>query len=104
MANFIASELGLDVPWHISRFFPSYKMKEIPATPLHTLQIAKMSGLEAGLNYVYLGNLGDNGNLDTICPKCGQILIERSSFGVRKNIIQHSRCPNCGMEIAGVGL
>ena len=104
MANFVATELGLDVPWHISRFFPAYKMKEVPATPFKTLQLAKEIGLEAGLNYVYLGNMGDNGNLDTICPKCGYILIERSDFGVMKNIIQDGRCPNCGMEIAGVGL
>ncbi len=104
MANFVATELGVDVPWHISRFFPAYKMKEIPATPIQTLQMAKKIGLEAGLNYVFLGNLGDNGNLNTICPKCGQILIERSNFGVMKNIIQDSCCPNCGKEIAGVGL
>jgi pyruvate formate lyase activating enzyme len=104
MANFVATELGLDVPWHISRFFPAYKMKEVSATPLQTLQMAKKIGLEAGLYYVYLGNLGDNGNLDTICPKCGQILIERSNFGIMKNNIQDNRCPNCGMEIAGVGL
>jgi len=104
MANFVATELGIDVPWHISRFYPAYKMKEIPATPLKILQMAKKIGFEAGLNYVYLGNLGDNGNLNTLCPKCGQILIERSNFGVMKNIIQDSRCPNCGMEIAGVGL
>ncbi len=104
MANFVATELGRDVPWHISRFFPAYKMKEIPATPLQTLQMAKKIGLEAGLYYVYLGNLGDNGNLDTICPKCGHILIERSNFGVIKNIIKDNHCPNCGIKIAGVGL
>ena len=104
MANFIANELGLDVPWHISRFFPDYKMKEIPATPLKTLQLAKDIGLETGLNYVYLGNITNHGNADTKCPGCGQILIERINFGIIKNKIQDGCCPNCGMEIAGVNL
>jgi len=104
MANFVATELGRDVPWHISRFFPAYKMKEIPATPLQTLQMAKKIGLEAGLYYVYLGNLQNNGYTNTNCPHCGHVLIERTIFGIIKNIIQDSRCPNCDMEIAGVGL
>lgn len=104
MANFVATELGVDVPWHISRFFPAYKMKEVPYTPLQTLLMAKEIGFEAGLRYVYTGNLGNNGNLDTVCPKCGQVLIERSNFGIVKNNIKDDCCPNCGKEIAGVGL
>jgi pyruvate formate lyase activating enzyme len=104
MANFVATELGRDVPWHISRFFPAYKMKGIPATPLQTLQMAKKIGLEAGLYFVYLGNLENNGITDTNCPQCGQVLIQRTIFGIIKNIIQDSHCLNCGMEIAGVGL
>jgi pyruvate formate lyase activating enzyme len=104
MANFVATELGLDVPWHISRFFPAYKMKEIPVTPLQTLQMAKKIGLDAGLYFVYLGNLQNNGYTNTNCPHCGHVLIERTIFGIIKNIIQDSHCPNCGMEIAGVGL
>ncbi len=104
MANFVATELGADIPWHISRFFPAYKMKETPATPVKTMQMAKEIGLEAGLHYVYLGNKADNENMNTICYKCGQILIERYNFGIIKNNIQDGHCPNCGMEIAGVGL
>jgi len=104
MSNFVATELGVDVPWHISRFFPAYKMKEVPYTPLQTLLMAKEIGFEAGLRYVYTGNLGNNGNLDTICPKCGKLLIERSNFGIVKNNIRDNCCPNCGKEIAGVGL
>lgn len=104
MANFVATELGRDVPWHISRFFPAYKMKGIPATPLQTLQMAKKIGLDAGLYFVYLGNLQNNGYTNTNCPHCGHVLIERTIFGIIKNIIQDSHCLNCGMEIAGVGL
>ncbi len=104
MANFVSTELGVDVPWHISRFFPSYKMKEVPYTPLQTLLMAKGIGFKAGLRYVYTGNLGNSGNLDTVCPKCGQVLIERTNFGIVKNNIKNDCCPNCGKEIAGVGL
>jgi pyruvate formate lyase activating enzyme len=104
MASFVATELGVDVPWHISRFFPAYKMKEIPVTPVKTMQMAKEIGLEAGLHHVYLGNIADNEYMNTTCPQCGQLLIERTNFGVMKNNIKDNRCPNCGMEIAGVGL
>jgi pyruvate formate lyase activating enzyme len=104
MANFVATELGPDVPWHISRFFPAYKMKEVSATPFQTLQMAKKIGIEAGLYYVYLGNLGNKRDLSTICPECGRILIERTNFGTIKNNIQDHRCPNCGMKIAGIGM
>ena len=104
MANFVAAELGLDVPWHISRFFPAYKMREVPATPLKTLKMAKKTGHEAGLNYVYPGNLWNDRNMDTLCPECGKILIERSNFGIIKNNIQDHRCTDCGMKIAGIGL
>ena len=104
MANFVATELGVDVPWHISRFFPAYKMKEVPDTPLQTLLTVKEIGLEAGLHHVYLGNISDDENIKTTCPKCGQVLIERTNFGIVKNKIKNNCCPNCGKAIAGVGL
>lgn len=103
-ANFVATELGVDVPWHISRFFPAYKMKEVPATPLKTLQMAKEAGLKAGLNYVYIGNTANTGDMNTKCPQCGYMLIERMNFGIIKNNIKKGYCPNCGTQIAVVGL
>jgi len=104
MANFLAAELGVDVPWHISRFSPAYKMKDVPATPLKTLQAAKEIGLKAGLNYVYIGNFASDRDMDTKCPQCGYVLIERLNFGIIKNNIKDGHCPNCGTKIAGVGL
>jgi len=103
MANFVAAELGKDVPWHISRFFPAYKMKEIPPTPVEKLQMAKETGLKAGLNYVYVGNVSSITDLYTKCPQCGFLLIKRSGFGVMQNDIKNGQCPKCGMKIAGVG-
>jgi len=104
MANFIAVELGADVPWHISRFFPAYKMKEVPATPLKTLLAAKEIGMEAGLNYVYIANTANTADMNTKCPQCGYMLIERMNFGIIKNNIREGHCPNCGTQIAVVGL
>ncbi|ODS39224.1 MAG: AmmeMemoRadiSam system radical SAM enzyme [Candidatus Altiarchaeales archaeon WOR_SM1_79] len=104
VANFIVAELGVGVPWHISQFFPAYKMKDVPSTPLKTLQTAKKIGYKERLNYVYVGNVVSDRNMDTKCPECGYVLIERSDFGITQNKIKDWHCPNCGMKITGVGL
>ena len=104
MANFIALELGVDVPWHLSRFFPGYKMNEVAITPIKTLQKAKEIGREAGLKYIYIGNVASADDMDTKCPLCGYTLIERSGFTVIKNKIKDGHCPKCDMAIAGEGI
>ena len=82
-AKFVASELGVDTPWHISRFFPAYKMTDVPSTPMSTLRRAQEIGREAGLRYVYLGNIGEEAN--TSCHVCGKLLIRRSPYPVVDN-------------------
>jgi pyruvate formate lyase activating enzyme len=104
MADFIAIELGKDVPWHISRFFPAHKMDKVSLTPLKTLQKAKEMGFEAGLNYIYIGNTANTDDMNTKCPHCGYLLIERMGFGTTLNSIKSGHCPNCGFIIAGVGM
>ena len=102
-ANFVAEELGVDTPWHISRFFPDYKMTDVPPTPFETLDRAREIGLEAGLRYVYVGNVP--GEANTVCHKCGQILIRRLGYRILENRVQpNGRCPNCDMPVAGVGM
>ena len=103
-AQFIAQELGTDTPWHISRFFPDYKLAEVPPTPLETLRQAREIGLEEGLKYVYVGNVGGEESENPFCPDCGQVLIRRHIFGVQVNQIRAGRCPNCNCAIAGVGM
>jgi len=103
IAEFIMS-VSREIPWHISAFYPAYKLKYLPPTPFAILNRAREIGLETGLHYVYLGNVTNHGNAETKCPDCGQILIERTKIGIIKNNVQDNRCPNCGMEIAGVGL
>ncbi|MBN1957911.1 MAG: AmmeMemoRadiSam system radical SAM enzyme [Desulfuromonadales bacterium] len=101
IAEFIAQELGVDTPWHISRFFPQYKMNEITPTPPSTLNKAAEIGRGAGLRHVYLGNLAVETNTD--CPVCGHRVIRRDGFGVRENRLNsESCCPDCGTPIAGV--
>lgn len=99
-ARFIVQELGVDTPWHISRFFPGYKMTDRQPTPIKTLKKAETIGLEEGLRYVYLGNVVGESN--TICPQCGHLLIRRRGFGIVENHIQNSCCPGCGTQIAGI--
>jgi pyruvate formate lyase activating enzyme len=102
-AQFVAQELGVETPWHISRFFPAYEMTDVPPTPVSTLQRAREIGLEAGLKYVYVGNVPDDGSQDTICPGCGCVLIRRDGFGI-SNRVRNGRCPDCGASIAGIGV
>lgn len=100
-ARFIAGELGADVPWHVSAFHPTYLLQNRPRTPAETLRRARRIGLEAGLRFVYEGNLPGEGE-DTACPVCGNTLIERAGFSVRTNRLRGGNCPQCGTAVAGV--
>ncbi len=100
-AEFISKELGKDTPWHLSAFHPDYKMRDVPATPLETLERAYGIGKEAGLNYIYIGNIDSPTGRDTVCPKCGSVLIRRGWFDVYENRIREGKCPECGHRITG---
>ncbi len=104
IARFIADELGRDVPWHISAFYPTYKMLDRPATPVTTLYLARDLGRRAGLKYVYLGNVNDPGVSDTICPACGKTVIRRQGLRFVDTDLTGNRCNFCGYEIPGVAL
>jgi pyruvate formate lyase activating enzyme len=99
IAKFIAQELGAATPWHISRFFPHYKMSNIPPTPISTMQRAREIGYEEGLKFVYLGNVPGESN--TLCPKCGNLLIRRQGYRIGENQIENGKCPDCGTQIDG---
>ncbi len=102
-ANFVANELGTETPWHISRFFPTYKMTNLPRTPLETLRRAQEIGQETGLRYIFVGNAP--GEANTVCHKCGKMLIRRSGYLIlEKNIQPDGSCPKCGTPVAGIGL
>ena len=103
-ARFVAQELGTDTPWHISRFFPAYKMMDLLPTPIAMLHRAKEIGLEEGLKYVYPGSVLDNGSQDTLCHECGRVLIRRRGFIVSHNRVKDGRCPYCDEPVAGIGM
>jgi pyruvate formate lyase activating enzyme len=102
-ARFVAQELGPETPWHISRFFPAYRMTDVGPTPVVTLQKAEEIGREEGLRYIYAGNVG--GESSTVCHECGRELIRRSGYSIVQNRIQQDgRCPSCNTIVAGVGM
>ena len=103
-ARFLVS-VSADIPWHVTAFHPMYKHNHTPPTLAETLQRATEIGQEAGLRYVYAGNLpGRVGSLEnTYCPHCHELLIERRGYYVMKNKLQKDAvCPTCGEIIAGV--
>jgi pyruvate formate lyase activating enzyme len=104
VANYLRDEVGPDTPWHISRFFPQYEMADTPPTPASVLQRAYEIGREAGLQYVYVGNLPGNQTESTVCPNCGKMVIERSGYWLGKRNLRDGKCGSCGAEIPGVGL
>lgn len=104
LAVFIANELGDDTPWHVSRFHPTYRLMDRPATPVKTLINARNIGLNAGLKYVYTGNVPGEASENTFCYKCGAKIIVRTGFYVEQNSVINNQCPHCGATIHGVGL
>ncbi len=100
IADFMV-RLDEGIPWHISRFFPAYKLLDLPVTSIETLELARKIGLEAGLRYVYQGNIPWAGE-NTYCYKCGKLLVERRGYEVIHQSIEESSCPYCGAKIDGV--
>ncbi|MBN1356294.1 AmmeMemoRadiSam system radical SAM enzyme [bacterium] len=101
IARFIAGELEPGVPWHISRYFPNYRINDIPPTPEETIRKAGEIGKSAGLKYIYIGNMRSDSN--THCSQCGHLLIRRSGYGVLRNdVTRAGNCPECGLHVDGV--
>jgi pyruvate formate lyase activating enzyme len=89
-------------PLHFLRFHPMYKLTQLPSTPVSDLQKAKDIAVKAGCKYVYVGNVTDPKALNTYCPKCNSLIIERQGYTITKNNIQNGTCKSCGEKIAGV--
>lgn len=101
IAEFILS-VGAEVPWHISRFHPTYKMVNLPVTPVETIHRAAEIGKESGLRYVYSGNVPGDVGENTYCHNCGNLLISRYGFHVNSINLQESRCPKCNTPLDGI--
>jgi pyruvate formate lyase activating enzyme len=103
LARWIVAELGPETPWHISRFFPCYRLMDLDPTPAATVERTVEIGRAAGLRHVYSGNMSD-GDQDTHCAGCGAILIRRHGFRAVRAELAKGRCERCGRTLAGIGL
>lgn len=103
VAEFIKS-VDSGMPWHVTQFYPTYKLMDQPRTPIETLRTAREIGLKTGLKYVYEGNVPGEGGENTYCPSCGALLIERFGFTLKDVRLKNSACPDCGTSIDGVGM
>ena len=102
LAQFVKEFLGAEVPIHFTRFYPQYLLKNLPPTPVSTLERCKAIADAEGLKYVYIGNVPGHPAENTYCPACARLLIARTGFLVRQMNIVNGKCPGCGTEIPGI--
>lgn len=100
IAEFIAS-VDKNIPWHVSRFHPDYKLLDFIPTPEATLEKARAIGLKAGLKFVYAGNVSGWGN-DTLCPSCNKLLIKRELFSIFEYNVEQGKCAFCKSTLPGI--
>lgn len=101
IARFVHS-VGSEVPWHVTQFYPTYKMLDREHTPVSTLRQARQIGFSTGLRYVYEGNVPGEGGENTYCHQCKTLLIKRYGHVILNNRIRGGNCPDCGAAVAGV--
>ena len=102
LARWVARELSPDIPLHFSRFYPQYKLMNLPPTPVESLEQAREIALEEGMRFVYVGNVPGHPGNNTYCPNCGRAIIVRQGFAVVEYHLQGGHCAYCGEEIPGV--
>jgi pyruvate formate lyase activating enzyme len=102
LARFVRTELSPDVPLHFTRFHPSYRMQNLPSTPVATLTRARDMALEEGLHYVYVGNVPGHPGGHTLCPKCHKVLVKRVNMVTLENRLGAGACPDCKTKIPGL--
>ncbi len=101
LARFLVS-VSPDIPWHVSRFYPTYRLLDVPPTPRTSVEKAIAIGREEGLRYIYAGNLPGHASEATACPSGGETVVERQGFDVRRDRSVGGCCPACGAPIAGL--
>lgn len=99
LVRWVRDNIGVDTPMHFTRFHPMYKMDNLGATPLETLEMAYDIAKKEGMRFVYLGNVGGHKYENTYCPKCNAMLIDRSGYSAEEVRIKNGKCPECGESI-----
>ena len=102
MCAWIKSELGADTPVHFSRFYPLYKLRNLPPTPVSTLEKSRKIAMDLGLEYVYIGNVPGHEGERTFCPRCKKLLIVRQGYSVGEVHLNKGKCKFCGKPISGI--
>jgi pyruvate formate lyase activating enzyme len=90
-----------DTPLHFLRFQPLYKLNQLPPTPVPVLEKAKAIALQAGIRFVYIGNIGVSDAISTYCPHCKKMIIERKGHMVISNHIKKGSCAFCNEKVPG---
>jgi len=101
MCKWIISELGTGVPVHFARFYPLYKLSDLPRTPVSTLDKARNTALDAGLKFVYVARVTGHEGENTFCPGCGETIIKRVGFVIDEIHLENGKCNYCGTDIPG---
>jgi len=101
IASWIAQDLGPGTPWHITRFFPHLNLSHLEPTSISALEKARQIGLDAGLRFVYLGNVPGHPGGNTYCPECGALLLQRRDLSATQILLQNGKCPKCETLIPG---
>jgi pyruvate formate lyase activating enzyme len=102
MCEWIKENLGPDTPVHFSRFMPSFRLQNLPPTPVSKLEEAYRIAKDAGLDYVYIGNVPGHAGENTYCPQCKKLIVGRIGYRITENNIKDGRCKFCGRPISGV--
>jgi len=102
MSRWIRDEAGKEVPVHFTRFQPMYLVKNLPPTPVSTLEAARRIALEEGLRYVYVGNVPGHESENTYCPGCGKVIIARVGYAIEAVRLKKGKCESCGTPIPGI--
>jgi pyruvate formate lyase activating enzyme len=102
LARFVREELGPETPLHFTRFHPSYRLQNLPRTPVSTLERCRGAAMAEGLRFVYLGNVPGHPGESTYCPGCGKLLVRRFGMAVAENRLREGACPHCRRRIPGV--
>ena len=104
IAQFIKNDLGQETPWHVSAFYPTYKLLDAPRTSVKILNRAREIGLEEGLRYVYQGNIPGSDGENTYCHSCKKLIIGRYGYSINEYNIKDGNCLFCNAKIDGIGL